>query len=74
VGGSVFVSGRSSSVVEIVRFQLQRFTVSMKELAERFGLDCANRGGRMLGSARKLNWRWSCELIKFDGPWKFVVI
>jgi hypothetical protein len=34
VGGSVLVSGRSSSVVEIGRFQFQRFTVSIKELAE----------------------------------------
>ena len=34
VGGSVLVWGRSSSVVEITRFQLQRFTVSIKELAE----------------------------------------
>jgi hypothetical protein len=41
VGGSVLVSGRSSSVMEITRFQLQRFTVSMKELAEWFGLEVA---------------------------------
>jgi hypothetical protein len=33
-GGSVLVSGRSSSIIEIERFQLRRFTVSMKELAE----------------------------------------
>jgi hypothetical protein len=33
--------GRSSSIVEIGRFQLQRFTVSMKELAEWFGLEVA---------------------------------
>jgi hypothetical protein len=33
VGGSVLVSGRSSSIVGITRFQLQQFTVSMKELA-----------------------------------------
>jgi hypothetical protein len=31
----------SSSVVEIERFQLQRFTVSIKELAEWFGLEVA---------------------------------
>ena len=37
VGGSVLVPGRSSSVVEITRFQLQRFTMSIKELAEWFG-------------------------------------
>jgi hypothetical protein len=37
VGGSVLVPGRSSSVVEITRFQLQRFTMSIKELAKWFG-------------------------------------
>jgi hypothetical protein len=37
VGGSVHVPGHSSSIVEITRFQLQRFTVSIKELAEWFG-------------------------------------
>ncbi len=41
VGGSILVPGRSSSIVEITRFQLQRFTVSMKELAEWFGLEVA---------------------------------
>jgi hypothetical protein len=41
VGGSVLVPGRSSSVVEITRFRLQRFTVSIKELAEWFGLEIA---------------------------------
>lgn len=41
VGGSVLVPGRSGSVVEITRFQLQRFTVSIKELAEWFGLEVA---------------------------------
>jgi hypothetical protein len=40
-GGSVFVPGRFSSIVEITRFQLQRFTVSIKELAEWFGLEVA---------------------------------
>jgi len=35
------VRGRSSSVVEITRFQLQRFSVSIKELAEWFGLEVA---------------------------------
>src|SRR5437870_7338000 len=34
VGGSVFVRGRSSSIVEFGRFQLQQLTVSMKGLAE----------------------------------------
>jgi hypothetical protein len=41
VGGSVLVSGRSSSIVEIGRFQLHQFTVSMKKLAEWFGLEVA---------------------------------
>jgi hypothetical protein len=41
VGGSILVPGRSSSIVEITRFQLQRFTVSIKELAEWFGLEVA---------------------------------
>jgi hypothetical protein len=41
VGGSVMVPGRGSSIVEITRFQFQRFTVNMKELAEWFGLEVA---------------------------------
>jgi hypothetical protein len=41
VGGSVLVPGRGSSIVEITRFQLQQFTVSIKELAEWFGLEVA---------------------------------
>ena len=41
VGGSVLVPGRASSIVEITRFQLQQFTVSIKELAEWFGLEVA---------------------------------
>jgi hypothetical protein len=39
VGGGVWASGRYTSIVEITRFQLQQFTVSMKELAEWFGLE-----------------------------------
>jgi hypothetical protein len=35
------VPGHSSSIVEITRFQLQQFTVSIKELAEWFGLEIA---------------------------------
>ena len=35
------VPGRGSSIVEITRFQFQRFTVNMKELAEWFGLEVA---------------------------------
>src|SRR5262249_40851650 len=41
VGGSVLVSGRGSSIVEVSRFQFQRFTVSIRELAEWFGLEVA---------------------------------
>jgi hypothetical protein len=41
--------------VEIERFQLRRFTVSMKALAEWFGLEVADCGGRMPGSATELN-------------------
>jgi hypothetical protein len=33
------MQGRSTSIVEISRFQLQQFTVSMKQLAEWFGLE-----------------------------------
>ena len=41
VGGSVLVPGRYGSIVEITRFQLQQFTVDIKELAEWFGLEVA---------------------------------
>jgi hypothetical protein len=41
IGGSVLVPGRASSIVEVTRFQLQQFTVSIKELAEWFGLEVA---------------------------------
>jgi hypothetical protein len=41
VGGSVLVQGPASSIVEITRFHLQQFTVSMKALAEWFGLEIA---------------------------------
>jgi len=41
VGGSVLVPGRSGSIVEITRFQIQRFAVSIKELAEWFELEVA---------------------------------
>jgi hypothetical protein len=37
----VLVPGRYSSIVEIGCFQFQRFTVSIKELAEWFGLEIA---------------------------------
>ena len=41
IGGSVLEPGHSSSIVEITRFQLQQFTVSIKGLAEWFGLEVA---------------------------------
>jgi hypothetical protein len=41
VCGSVFVPGRGSSIVGVTWFQIQRFTVSIKELAELFGLEIA---------------------------------
>jgi hypothetical protein len=41
VGGSVLVSGYSGSILGITRFQLHQFTVSIKELAEWFGLEVA---------------------------------
>jgi hypothetical protein len=41
IGGSILLPGRSSSIVEVTRFQIQRFTVSIKELADWFGLEIA---------------------------------
>jgi len=41
VGGSVLRSGCLGSIVEVSRFQLPSFTVSMKKLAEWFGLELA---------------------------------
>jgi hypothetical protein len=41
VCGSVLVSGHSGSIVGITRFQLQQFTVDIKELAEWFGMEVA---------------------------------
>jgi hypothetical protein len=38
VGGTVLVPARSNSIVRFTRFQLQQFTVSIKELAEWFGV------------------------------------
>ena len=50
VGDSILLAGRSTSIVEITRFHLQQFTVSMKELAEWFRPgDCPDRGGRAAG-------------------------
>jgi len=39
--GSVFVQGCGTSIVGVTRFQPQRFTVDIKELAEWFGLELA---------------------------------
>jgi hypothetical protein len=59
-GSSVLVPGHSSSIVEITRFQVQRFTVSIKELAEWFGLEVARIVvDECLGSATELNGRVS---------------
>ena len=41
VCGSVYVSGPGTSILGVTRFQLERFTVSIKELAEWFGLEVA---------------------------------
>ena len=41
LGRVSLLPGRSSSVVEITRFQFQQFTVSIRELAEWFGLEIA---------------------------------
>lgn len=41
VGGCVLRQGRASSIVEVGRFRLQHFKVSIKELAEWFGLEIA---------------------------------
>ena len=41
VGGSIFVSRHRGSIVELARFRLQNFAVSMKELAEWYGLEVA---------------------------------
>jgi hypothetical protein len=41
VGGDVYVAGSYTSIVEVTRFQLRRFTVSIKELAEWFGQEVA---------------------------------
>ena len=38
VGGSILEPGRFTSIIEVTRFELQ-FTVTMKELAEWFGLE-----------------------------------
>ena len=50
VGGSVLVPGCSGSIVEITRFQVERFTVSIKELAEWFGLEAGRLESGLQGS------------------------
>ena len=35
----MFVPGRATSIIQVTRFQIQRFTVGIKELAEWFGLE-----------------------------------
>jgi hypothetical protein len=59
VGGSILVPGRGSSIVEVTRFQLQRFTVSMKELAEWFGLEVARIVVDECLPERRIEWRSS---------------
>jgi len=54
IGGSVFVPGRSSPIVEIGRFQLQQFIASMKGLAEWFGLVIARLAGYKVRDRSKL--------------------
>jgi len=41
VGGTVFASRGRGSIVEVTRFQLHQFSVSIRELAEWFGLELA---------------------------------
>jgi hypothetical protein len=41
VAGIILVASRQGSIVELGRFRFQNFTVSMKELAEWFGLEVA---------------------------------
>ena len=41
VGGNVYVSGVGTSIRGVTRFQLEKFTVDIKELAEWFGLEIA---------------------------------
>jgi hypothetical protein len=52
VGGSVLVSGRGTSIVGVTPFQLQQFTVDIKELAEWFGL-WSLRGSWWMNACRR---------------------
>ena len=38
-GGTVLKPGRSGSVIEVTRFEMPSFTMSMEELAEWFGFE-----------------------------------
>jgi hypothetical protein len=68
----VFVPGRGSSIIQVTRFQIQRFTVSIKELAEWFGLEITRIVVDECLPKRESYCRWSHQLIKLDEPWKFV--
>lgn len=64
VGGSVLVPGRGSPIVEVNRFQLERFTISIKELAGWFAATgCPARCGRVPGSAREVNGKVPATLL-----------
>jgi hypothetical protein len=39
--GSVYAPGPGTSILGVTRFQLQKFTVDIKELSEWFGLEVA---------------------------------
>src|SRR5262249_58867667 len=56
VGGSVLVPGRASSIVEVTRFQLQRFTISIKGLAKWFGLELARMVGTNACGSEGIEW------------------
>jgi hypothetical protein len=60
VGGSVSMSGRHGSIVELAQFRLQKFTVSIKKLAEWFGLELARIAWMILESS-SLNRRRKCR-------------
>jgi hypothetical protein len=60
VGGSILAPGRSSSVVEITRFQLQQFTVGIKELA------CPHKGQVQRTDV--------CETGILQRQWSFTVV
>ena len=64
VGGSVFVPGRGSSIVEVTRISVS----AVHRRHERTGgmvraRGCATRGGRMPAPARELNGKISLPLL-----------